>query len=289
MRILRYRAIFDFPMNIRPVAVSVYSFIAGIACLGSAGPASAWGDAGHQVVCEIAFQELGSVAREQVKALIQQDPRYGTFAESCTWPDKIRGQERYRRYKKRHFVNAERGTASIPATCVEGCILSAIAEEAATLRDTAQPLERQIEALKFLGHFVGDLHQPLHAGYSDDFGGSTVTVHYYGQPFRLHKVWDTLLIGQRTNAWRDLAQQLSAQVTAIDRTVWGDASPLVWANESFQIVERTVYDFAAGEDLARAYYRKNIRMVEARLMAAGVRLAGLLDRVFGTAGGSLFE
>ena len=289
MRTFSLRAGSNYPVVARAVADSIFAFLVGFAFLGLAEQAFAWGNTGHQVICEIAFQELSSVARDQVKALIQQDSGYRTFAESCTWPDKIRGQERYRHYKKLHFVNAERGAASMPEACAEGCILSAIPDEAEVLRDTDRTVARRIEALKFLGHFVGDLHQPLHAGYSHDFGGNTVTVRYYGESYRLHKVWDTLLIGQRTNAWRDLAQQLSADVTPVDRTVWENSSPLIWANESFQIVERTVYDFADGEDLARAYYRENIRTAEERLTAAGVRLARLLNRVFGPVGEPLFE
>lgn len=266
-------------------------WLAAIAIAASILPSNAfaWGSAGHKIVCEIAFQELAASTRTQVKDWIRSDPDYSSFAESCTWPDDIRDIERYDRYRSLHYVNAERGAAALPKDCPRGCVLSAIREEATVLRDSAQSPARRLEALKFLGHFVGDLHQPLHAGYRDDRGGNKVTVTFYGESQRLHKVWDTLLIAQRTNDWRALARELSAAITPVDRTIWASPAPHIWANESLQLVARRVYDFEAGEDLARSYYRRNIASLEERLMAAGVRLARLLDRVLSSDEGDLFR
>jgi hypothetical protein len=67
------------------------------------GPALAWGDLGHQIVCEIAFQELRPAARERVKELIRQDPEYDTsFAGACRWPDHPRQRA------EEHYVNLPR-------------------------------------------------------------------------------------------------------------------------------------------------------------------------------------
>ena len=261
--------------NKRPLAVA---FFIGILLSTFTGQALAWGDAGHQTICQIAFKQLNSDTRLQVATLIQQDSGYHTFAESCTWPDTIRRKDAYKRYKKLHFINGEPGATTMPTECPAGCVTSAISEEAKALANTALPVTRRIDALKFLGHFVGDIHQPLHAGYRHDLGGNKTSVLFYGQPYRLHRVWDSLLIGQRTDNWQKLAAQLNSNIKPIDRTLWRGSSPLTWANESFQIVEHSVYDFNEHEDLSKAYYRNNIHTIEARLMAAGVRLAELLER-----------
>lgn len=250
--------------------------------------AFAWGEAGHKIICEIAFRELDANARGEVEKLIRADPGYRLFSDSCNWADAIRSEDRYKRYGRLHYVNAARGAASMPTNCPGGCVISAIRDEARVLRTSASQA-RRLEALKFLGHFVGDVHQPLHAGYADDRGGNEVTALFYDEPQRLHRIWDTLLIRQRTRDWRKLARQLADSIESGDRTLWASPSPVSWANESRRIVELKVYDFAPGEDLARDYYRRNVRAVEQRLTAAGVRLGALLNRVYGAPGVELFE
>jgi hypothetical protein len=66
------------------------------------GPALAWSDVGHRIICEIAFQELEPTARERVKAMIRRDPEFATFADACTWPDHTRQR------KVEHYVNLPR-------------------------------------------------------------------------------------------------------------------------------------------------------------------------------------
>lgn len=270
------------PVSIRSIAVlwiAVFTFPAQV---------SAWGAAGHKIVCEIAFRELDSNARAQVEQLLEADPDYDRFANSCVWADEIKKKDRYERYERLHYVNAPRGISSMPSECARGCVLSAIREEAQALR-TGSSQARRLEALKFLGHFVGDLHQPLHVSYEDDRGGNNVTVRFHSNPQRLHKIWDSVLIGQKSGNWRRIASQLFRSITPDNRTQWASRSPLSWANESLEIVVQRVYDFAPGEDLADDYYRKNIQIVDERLMAAGVRLGALLNRVYGTPGDQLFE
>ena len=71
-------------MRIRRVAGTILVFLAGVAWAQSA---AAWGDLGHKVVCEIAFQGLNQKAKQEVVRLIRTDPDFKTFSDSCTWPD----------------------------------------------------------------------------------------------------------------------------------------------------------------------------------------------------------
>jgi hypothetical protein len=94
------------------------------------GPALAWGDTGHRIICEIAFQELNDTARERVKEMIRQDPEFDTFAESCTWPDHPR------RRATEHYINLPREAAGLeadPCPLASECVVSAIEQDLAVL------------------------------------------------------------------------------------------------------------------------------------------------------------
>ena len=260
------------------------------AAISSPEPIPAWGFDGHRIVCEIAWQNLNSDTRREVVTLLGEDPEYRFFSESCTWADEVRREGSNPTYDGAHFVNADPGDAAITIAdhCPQDdpCVLEAIAEFEGVLDSQATPAEK-LAALKFLGHFVGDLHQPLHAGYGADLGGNRVTVEYDGDRRTLHSVWDTSLIRSTTSDWRDYALQLHYSIKDIDRTVWESGEPEDWANESFQIVEHQVYEGIEGTgsgapSLGDEYYAANISIVEQRLKQAGVRLAKLLNDTLGS-------
>jgi hypothetical protein len=131
------------------------------------GPALAWGDLGHRIICEIAFQELNDTARERVKAMIRHDPEFNAFAESCTWPDHPR------RRAPEHYVNLPRDAAGLeadPCPLATDCVVSAIAKDLSVLSTSSATEQERLESLKYLGHWVGDIHQPLHVSFDDDRG-----------------------------------------------------------------------------------------------------------------------
>src|SRR5262249_51986687 len=143
------------------------------------GHAWAWGDTGHQTVCEIAFQLVGDDTRAAIRRLMINDQEYDTFAEACIYPD-----HPHRRAPE-HFINLERSANNIPndhclvtedcqpkCPTAPNCLLTAIKNDFDILSDKRnnRPRDRLI-ALKFLGHWVGDIHQPLHVSFKDDRGG----------------------------------------------------------------------------------------------------------------------
>jgi len=148
--------------------------------------------------------------------------------------------------------------------------------------------------LEFLVHFVGDVHQPLHVGYGDDEGGNTVDVTWFGESTNLHHVWDASIIqmwaSQTSSLVSDL-QNLIAQQPSQVKQYLSVTQPTRWANESFQYVRTTVYNFTqpailssnADYDyvsLGQWYYNTNLPVVQQRLVAASVRLAALLNSIF---------
>jgi S1/P1 Nuclease len=128
----------------------------------------AWGDNGHRIICEIAFQELNPQARAAVTQLLQRDPDFSRFWEACTWPDHPRTRS------PEHFVNLPRTATQLeddPCPLDDICVVTAIEADWAVLSRASASEAEKLAALKYLGHWVGDVHQPLHVSFKDDRGG----------------------------------------------------------------------------------------------------------------------
>ena len=262
-----------------------------------------WSADGHKIVCEIAMQEVNEPTRTKVRALISSDAAFARFADSCVWADLIRDSvrtnlpnyQRFARFTNSHFVNIPRRARSVDATdctrTISGvpnpCVIDAIRHFSTRLKQALSNAER-LESLKFLAHFVGDVHQPLHAGYQEDLGANSVRVIAGEDERSLHSVWDGYLIQLAGKPWTTYAQELQRDINPIDRAVWSaQLDPAVWATESFQIVEDDVYEdlgpAAAGlRRVDQRYYLMNQLTVERRLKQAGVRLARLLEQGLGS-------
>ena len=263
--------------------------IAVVLTLLSFGPCLGWGDDGHRIVCEIAWLELSKEARAGVlDVLAEGEPPERYFNGSCTWADRVRGEERYEGDVARHFVNGKRGDDRLRLPCKGPCVVEGIETYEGILRKEILSAERsRSEALKFLSHFVGDVHQPLHAAYEDDRGGNLTAVRYNGEdrdssgrPYNLHRVWDTLMIRAVGKSPQDYAEDLHREITAAEREEWTSTmSPGDWAGESFAL-SRQVYETLDGAEVGRDYQASHIGTVERRLKQAGVRLARLLEEIF---------
>jgi nuclease S1 len=242
-----------------------------------ASQALAWGAEGHRIVGLIAHVYLDQGARAAVEDLLDGE----SLADVSTWADEIRGNHAYDWARPLHYIDVPRDATEVdlPRDCVDGrCVVQAIHDYAAILGDATKPRDQRVEALKFLVHFVGDVHQPLHVSYADDKGGNDVHVTFFGAGCSLHQLWDEKLIARRaTFGWEVLGAEL---VHAIDAQQAGDwarsLDPIEWANESLTIT-RTLYPIDG--DLGQAYYDDHIGTVEERLEVAGVRLAALLNDI----------
>lgn len=154
------------------------------------GDAHAWGDNAHKVICAIAFELVQPHTQDEIQNLIALDPKFTSFSDSCVFPDhpRIRAPE--------HFINLSRNSHGLMSDqCAEPdrCVLSAIQDDFMVLSlKTAIDADRLI-ALKSLGHWVGDIHQPLHVSFADDRGGNGIKVSGDGCN-NLHATWDTCLV-----------------------------------------------------------------------------------------------
>jgi hypothetical protein len=250
--------------------------------------ARAWGDLGHKVICEIAFRSVQPDTRAAINLLIKLDIAFKTFSDSCIYPDhpRIRADE--------HFLNLPRdskGLTSDECPLANGCVLTAILHDFTILQAKDQLDASKLVALKSLGHWVGDIHQPLHVSFVDDRGGNAIRTS--GQcPSNLHAVWDTCLVLYSVGPdASDAATDLLATVTPEMQASWNASVPRDWANESFAIAEapRTMYCAMHGPscdmtssalDISAQYLEVNEPVVRQQLQKAGVRLARLLDTAF---------
>ena len=146
---------------------------AALACFARAPDALAWGDEGHRIICEIALREVGETTRARIKQLLKGDAEFTSFADACTWPDHPRKRA------AEHFVNLRRdapGLAGDPCPTADRCVVSAISHDLAVLGRSDANAAQKLDALKYLSHWVGDVHQPLHVSFEDDRGGNGVAV-----------------------------------------------------------------------------------------------------------------
>lgn len=250
-----------------------------ICCLLLTASALGWGREGHQIVGSIAEANLNDKAKAAVKDLLGDK----SLADVSTWADEIRGDPDYRWAKPLHYVNLPIGASefNLEQDCPEkGCVVSAILDYSEKLSRGNTSREKKIEALKFLVHFVGDVHQPLHVSYAEDKGGNDIHVRFFNQSTNLHTVWDTMIIRRRSNKWTDLAATLKDGITSQQKADWGVVDPIAWANESYKLAVSNAYDVPPDGTLDNAYYNKNVKIVEEQLSKGGIRLAALLNEIF---------
>lgn len=248
-------------------------------------PAIAWGTLGHRLVALQAEQQLDPRVRTEIAALLagETDP---TLAGIASWADELRGSDPDlgRKSARWHYVNIGEHDCRYDALrdCAGGnCVVEAIREQTAILADRSRPeIERQ-QALKFVVHFVGDVHQPMHAGYAHDRGGNDFQTNYRGKGSNLHSLWDSGLLnhaGLDEAAW---LQRLQALPTPRQHAHAG-LLPVAWAEQSCAIVlQPDVYP--DGHALTATYYDTHLPMAEAQLKLAGARLAETLNSALGAA------
>src|SRR5690606_17278990 len=156
---------------------------------------------GHRLVARLAEYQLTGEARTEVHRLLAVE-RHRGLADIATWADELREHDPDlgRRSAKWHYVNIGEHDCRYEAqlACRNGdCIVEAIRAQTAILADRARPDAERLQALKFVVHFVGDVHQPMHAGYARDRGGNTIQINYRDRGSNLHALWDSTLLGWR--------------------------------------------------------------------------------------------
>lgn len=232
-------------------------------------PASAWGSEGHRLVATLAEHQLSERARTEVDPLLALEPG-ATLASISTWATPSTAAW--------HYVNLPRDSGcryDAARDCPDGqCVVAAIERQHKVLMSTAPDVDR-LKALKYVVHFVADVHQPLHAGFADDKGGNTYQVQAFGRGTNLHALWDTKLIENWRGGEMTLLSELESKKAAEDDAV----APPLWAEESCRIVASPDF-YPVRRRVGDDYIALWGPTLEGRLSAAGRRLARLLNESF---------
>jgi len=247
--------------------------------------ALAWGGDGHRIVGDIASRHLTPQAALWVADLLEQSGESNpTLASVSTWADQVRGSSEWNYTAPWHYVNLPMGggfTYDAGRDCpTEGCVVEAIALCRAVLEAEDTESLSEPEALMFLDHFIGDLHQPLHAGYEEDRGGNSIRVTFFGQSRNLHSVWDSGIIGQTGREWEDYADLLDARLTPQQIADWSTLDEEAWTNQSYDLAVEYAYSVSEGDNLGDAYQALVLPIVEQQLQRGGLRLAATLNAIF---------
>jgi hypothetical protein len=276
--------------------------------LAPAPAAMAWGPEGHRMVGEIAARFLNACANAQVLELLRNDRLADgqpsgrrTLGEVANWADEIKETEWGKRRGSWHYDDVPLcETAVYEKYCRNGrCASAQLARHIEILADERASRRYKNEALKWVAHLVGDIHQPLHAANRSDRGGNRVQVSFFGErdnpPYgsiNLHAIWDVHMV-RRLIAERGGERTIvSMAVADRDKNDWEKGSISDWIDESHQIAKNVVYPLlpvasacsnkiAGVVTIGEVYYSKAAPLIEIQIRKAGTRLARILNETLG--------
>merc|ERR1712070_1368776 len=239
----------------------------------------AWGPTGHETTAAMAMM------------LVQP--------ETATWADVCKKTPEYHWSGALHYIGTPAWACHYDHArdCkMDRCVVGAIANYSTRLTNMALPRKQRVEALRFVSHFIGDIHQPLHVGFKSDRGGNMIKGKFMDDDTSLHGVWDFSVIQRRladfSNSMKAFAQDLAKRVKEMPQhevEEWkscpngGAGCASHWAQESAQLACNVVYTGRDGKKVKSGFqygdneYSYVLPLLEKQLMRGGVRLAHLLD------------
>jgi hypothetical protein len=241
-----------------------------------------WGRDGHRIIATVAEEHLDETTKVMIQSLIGNNHLYSI----ANWADEIRRERP--ETGPWHYVNISLNSTGYNAQrdCPppRSCVVEKIKEFSRILVDKSASREQRAEALKFLVHFVGDVHQPLHA-VKEARGGNDIAVHFLNSSrcgrysCNLHGVWDTSMIRHTGLSRSEYAERLESLNNEDNLTPLAGGTPEQWANESLRVA-RTIW-VQDGANLDEDYYEENIERLDRQMALAGLRLARLLNETIG--------
>jgi hypothetical protein len=253
----------------------------------------AWGSKGHAIVADIATAHLAPVTAANLHLLLGEN----SLASIASWADQVR-KERDESYGW-HYVDIPKDAPGFSEerdcfrpqdkhkdaqTDHHNCVVDRIEMFRKTLADENAPRSQRLEALKWLVHFVGDLHQPLHA-IEEGRGGNDIKLPVFGSAkcgeydCNLHWTWDSLLLEHTGYSEEEYVQRLQGLIEKEHLGQQAAGTPADWANESHVQARQIMEQKPAAVD--ELYYQSHIDLVNTKLALAGLRLAALLNDTLG--------
>jgi hypothetical protein len=242
----------------------------------------AWGTTGHRVVVEIAENHLSCKAKRQIKKIIGKQP----LAYWANWGDFIKSNPDWKHADSWHYLNFPQGLSrpdfdkslenSTDVNLYKRALI--IMEDLKNHKNLS--LEKKQENLYFLIHMLGDAHQPMHIGREEDLGGNKVEVEWFRSKTNIHSVWDSKIIDFQNYSYTEYAEVLDHHSKKYNKALV-EGSFEDWLYDSYQKTENIYANVKNGDQLSFTYNYQNIATIEEQLLKAGLRLAKVLNEVFG--------
>ena len=242
-----------------------------------------WGMTGHRVVGEIAQSYLSSKARKAIKGILGDE----SLAMAANWADFIKSDSNYNYLNPWHYMNTRAGLSHddimnmlAPDTGIN--LYSKMNFVIRELKNKNLEHDKKVFYLRLLIHFAGDLHQPLHVGgRPEDLGGNRVRVLWFSDSTNLHSVWDEKLVDYQNLSYTEFAKAIN-HTTKQQRATWQKSPMAEWFYESYQISQGIYAGVTRPfQRLGFRYSFDYLETVNQQLLKGGVRLAGLLNEIFG--------
>jgi len=269
-------------------------------------PALAWWEYGHETVARIGWMEASPSTRAELRRLLAVEPlletptcRVNTMAALSYWADCVKTLgERFSYASPWHYQNVDICRPfDLEAPCADGnCVSAQIDRQLRLLADRNVPRRERLMALAFLVHFMGDLHQPMHAGDHGDLGGNRVPVTYgvIAGRTNLHSAWDGFLADRGMSTPPGNAEGILAEVGAEERAAMRGGDIAAWSREGWEVSREFAYGSIIADPCAlppgqapaerpvisEEITRRLIPIVRRQAARGGVRLARLLDEAF---------
>lgn len=239
-----------------------------------------WGVVGHRAIGKIAENHLNSKAKAAVKNLLGSE----NLAMVSTYPDEIRSYKQYAYTAPWHYVNLPDGLnyedfSSQLKSMEKENIYKALVNCISDLKNPSKTKEEQVFALKFLVHLVGDIHQPMHTGHSEDSGGNGIKIKLMRKEGNLHGLWDSSLIDYTGMSYNELASDCDA-IEKKEAKKWEKDDITQWAFESYQMTTQLYAEAAKNPEFDYTYYPAHSDMMKKRIAQAGIRLAAVLNEIY---------
>ncbi|MFB9841412.1 S1/P1 nuclease [Mucilaginibacter ginsenosidivorans] len=242
----------------------------------------AWGTQGHRIAGQIADSYLSPKARKAIEAILGDE----SIAMASNWADFIKSDPAYNYLYNWHFIDLDKAYTypELQAYLNQDTAVDAYTKLQfliGELKKKDLDKDKKLLYLRMLIHIVEDVHQPLHTGHTEDKGGNDIKVTWFSNNTNLHSVWDSQLIDFQQLSYIEYSTAIN-HTTAAERSEWQKAPISEWLFESNQLAEKLYSETKNGDALNGYKYNFNhIDTLNQQLLKAGVRLAGVLNDIFG--------